>query len=246
LKIAPAAFWTSLRVGQWRAQTLADDSRGNNMLEEIPVRKLMQMFGGKPAVVVQIGANDGAHGDLITALIRRNTDWRVVFIEPLPHIFRRLTANYPPSSNYTFENIAISQERGVRTMFYVSDNIKNAQPDVPWWYDQCGSFDRNHMLKHGFDEAFIASEDVRCEPLADVLARNGIDRIDLLYIDVEGYDFEVIKQLDVRRPQDAPKAILYEHKHLSESDKTAAEKLLSDAGYRIQRFSADTLATLSD
>jgi FkbM family methyltransferase len=222
------------------------DSSGNNMLEKIPVQKLMQMFGGKPAVVVQVGANDGVQGDLIGALIRRNTDWRVVFIEPLPHIFRRLTANYPPSPNYTFENIAISRERGVRTMFYVSDNIKKAHPDIPWWYDQCGSFDRNHILQHGFDEAFIASEDVRCEPLAHVLARNSVDHIDLLYIDVEGYDFEVIKQLDLRRPQDAPKAILYEHKHLSEPDKMAAEKLLSDASYRIQCFSADTLATLWD
>lgn len=82
-----------------------------------------------------------------------------------------------------------------------------------------------------------------CELLADVLARNGIAHIDLLHIDVEGYDFELIKQLDLS--QLAPHAILYEHMHLSESDKMAAEKLLRDAGYRIQCFSKDTLATLS-
>ena len=207
-----------------------------------PIDTVAQMFGGKRAVVVQVGANDGLQGNPIAALIRQNPDWRVVFIEPLPHIFRRLIANYPPLPNYTFENLAVSQERGVRRMFYVSDDIRKAQADVPYWYDQLGSFDPKHVLKHGFDEAFLTSEEVPCEPLADVLARNGIARVDLLLIDVEGYDFELIKQLDLT--QQAPHAILYEHRHLSEPDKIAAEKLLRGAGYRIQCFLADTLATL--
>jgi FkbM family methyltransferase len=207
---------------------------------------LAQIFGGKPAVVVQVGSNDGLQGDPIAALIRQNPAWRVVFIEPLPHVFRRLMANYPQLPNYSFENVAISRERGVRRMYYVSDEIKKVRPDVPFWYDQLGSFDVNHILKvderYGFGP-FITSEEVPCEPLADTLARNGITRMDLLHIDAEGYDFEVIKQLDLT--EQAPRAILYEHKCLSEVDKIAAERLLSHAGYSIQHFFDDTLAIQS-
>jgi FkbM family methyltransferase len=206
-----------------------------------PAVTLAKMFGGRPAVIVQVGSNDGLQGDPIADLIRANPAWRVLFIEPLPHVFRRLMANYPELPNYSFENVAISWERGIRRIYYVSDDIRKVRPDVPFWYDQLGSFDRNHLLKHGNEfEPFITSEGVRCEPLADTLARNSIIGIDLLHIDTEGYDFEVIKQLDLT--QQAPGAILYEHKHLSDIDKIAVERLLRQAGYRAQRFVADTLA----
>jgi hypothetical protein len=124
-------------------------------------------------------------------------------------------------------------------MYYISDDIKRVCPDVPYWYDQLGSFDPNQVLKHGFDAKYLASEQVRCEPLADVLSRNDIKQIDLLHIDVEGYEFEVIKQLDLSQP---PRAILYENMHLSDTDKIMAEKLLVDAGYRVRRLLKDTLA----
>lgn len=191
---------------------------------------------------MQVGANDGLQGDPLTALIRQNPNWRVLFIEPLPHIFRRLLVNYPSLPNYSFENIAISSERGLRRMYYVSDEIKKVRPDVPFWYDQLGSFDVNHILEYEpYDFApFVSSAEVRCEPLTDTLVRNGINYIDILQIDAEGYDFEVIKQLDLR--ERAPRSILYEHKHLRDEDKVAAEKLLRQTGYRIQHFFADTLA----
>ena len=189
---------------------------------------------------MQVGSNDGLQGDPIAALIRQNSAWRVLFIEPLPHIFRRLITNYPQLPNYSFENVAISLERGKRRMYYVSDEIKRVRQNVPYFYDQIGSFDFNHVLKHGFGP-FITSEEVRCEPLADTLARNGITRIDLIHIDTEGFDFEIIKQLDLT--EQAPRAILYEHTHLSELDKVTAKRLLRHAGYHIQRVSDDdTLA----
>ena len=184
-------------------------------------------------MVVQVGSNDGLQGDPISALIRTNENWQVLFIEPLPHIFRRLKENYPMSPNYRFENVAISEKKETRPLYYVSDEIKKTKMDVPYWYDQLGSFDKNHVLKHGREfEAFITSEDVRCEPLRDILARNRIGKIDLLHIDTEGFDYEVLKQVDLQTMP--PRAILFEHKHLSTKDYSAARNLLSRAGYRVQ------------
>jgi FkbM family methyltransferase len=204
---------------------------------------LARLFDHRSAIVVQVGSNDGVQGDPITALIRTNPDWQVLFIEPLPHVFRRLLANYPSLPNYHFENVAISEKTEIRLLYYVSDEIKKTREGIPYWYDQLGSFDKKHILKHGKEfELFIASEPVRCEPLRNILTRNGIQKIDILHIDTEGYDYEVLKQVDLKGSR--PRAILYEHKHLSTEDQSAARSLLLRVGYRVRADEADTLATM--
>jgi FkbM family methyltransferase len=204
---------------------------------------IAKLFDRRPAVVVQVGSNDGVQGDPIAPLIRKNPDWQVLFIEPLPHIFQRLLANYPHSQNYRFENVAISETTEMRLLYYVSDEIKKLREGIPYWYDQIGSFDKKHILKHGKEfESFIVSEPVRCEPLRDILARNRIKKIDLLHIDTEGYDYEVLKQVDLKGSP--PRVILYEHKHLSTADQSAARSLLLRVGYRVRPEEANTLAIM--
>jgi FkbM family methyltransferase len=210
--------------------------------------KVARLFDQKAAVVVQVGSNDGCQGDPIAELTRHNPKWYVMFIEPLPHIFRRLRANYPSSPKYRFENIAIADKKGHRRLYFISDEIKTVTKNIPFWYDQLGSFDKSHILKHQRPlelsqvqlESFIASESVCCEPLREVLERNWITTVDLLHIDAEGYDYEIIKQVDF--DASPPKAILYEHTHLSSDDKRAAKRLLSSAGYRLRSDDRDTLA----
>jgi FkbM family methyltransferase len=197
---------------------------------------LVSLVDQKPAVVVQVGSNDGLHGDPIAGLIRSNPQWQVLFIEPLPHVFQRLLANYCQSPNYRFENVAVSDKKEVRRLYYVSDEIKKTREDVPYWYDQLGSFYRDHVLKHGFED-FIVSELIPCEPLRDILVRNCVTKIDLLHIDTEGYDYEVLKQVDLRF--NAPRVILYEHAHLSIENRLAAKRMLLRAGYRVN-FVHDT------
>jgi FkbM family methyltransferase len=205
-----------------------------------------RLYDGRPAVVVQVGSNDGLQHDPIAPLIRTNPEWQVLFIEPLPHLFRRLTANYPQLSRYRFENVAISEKKEVRPLYYISDDIKKTRNDVPWWYDQLGSFDPSHIVRHGQEfEPFITSEPVRCEPLREVLTRNRIETIDLLQIDTEGYDYQILKQVDLGAS--SPGAILYEHRHLSSADALSARSLLTRAGYRMRSDDwGDTLAIKRD
>ncbi len=205
-----------------------------------------KLYDGRPAVVVQVGSNDGLQHDPIAPLIRTNPEWQVLFIEPLPHLFRRLTANYPQVSRYRFENVAISEKEEMRPLYYISDDIKKTRNDAPWWYDQLGSFERLHIVRHGQEfEPFITSEPVRCEPLREVLTRNGIETIDLLQIDTEGYDYQILKQVDLEASP--PGAILYEHRHLSSADAFSARSLLAGAGYRMRSDDwGDTLAIKRD
>ena len=199
--------------------------------------------GRSEAYFVQVGSNDGTSGDPIHKLLGRYRHWRGIFIEPVPFLFERLKAHHPESSRYVFENVAISKERGEAVFHYVSEDAKAALGEkLPYWYDQLGSFDRQHIVKHldGLLEPYIVSLPLPCLPLQDVLDRNRVQRLDLLHIDTEGYDWQVLSQFDFARYQ--PTVVLYEHKHLSREDRRRAEALLRQHGYRLQVRAADTLA----
>jgi FkbM family methyltransferase len=200
-----------------------------------------------PVFVVQVGANDGATNDPLHGFIVDHTNWRGIFIEPVEFVFERLKRNYGYSDRLVFENVAISHCREVRKFYYVSDAAKELGDSVSDWYDQLGSFDKGHILKHctGRNSAlqpYIVEQDVRCVPLQDVLDKHRVERIDLIHIDAEGFDFEVLSQLDFRRYK--PAVVLYEHYHLPAEQKAKAKSLLEANGYTLTEFEEDTLARL--
>jgi FkbM family methyltransferase len=201
------------------------------------------MFSGRPAALVEIGAHDGVQNDPTRELIVQNPQWTVLFVEPVKSLYQRLLENYPAGGRYSFENVAIAESAGTKPFYYVSDKITTARRKAPWWYDQLGSFDRNHIVKHGRRfEPFIVTEDIRCDTLKAVLERNGLTGgVDLIHIDTEGFDYEVLKQIDFSAPR--LRAVLYENQHLNAADKAAAELLVHTAGFKIKQFGIDTLAT---
>lgn len=68
---------------------------------------------------VEIGACDGVSGDPIYhKAIRYN--WSGLLIEPISASFQKLQQNYTTNPNVVFENVAISQNTGIRTMFFES------------------------------------------------------------------------------------------------------------------------------
>jgi len=156
-------------------------------------------------------------------------------------VYQRLMLNYASSPAYIFENVAISEAKGTRLFHYVSDSIKTEMQNVPFWYDQLGSFDRNHIIKENREfEPFIVAEEVDCDTLQAVLKKHQLSRVDLIQIDTEGFDYEILKQVDLGPL--GPQAILYEHKHLSRDDQKAAVRRVKMAGYSVKRSDADTLA----
>jgi len=75
------------------------------------------------------------------------------------------------------------------------------------------------------------------------MERYAVTKIDLIMMDTEGYDYEIIKQIDFSRIR--PKVIIYEHKHLSRSDRLTCEKLLKDLDYRLSKHFSNTLAYIA-
>jgi FkbM family methyltransferase len=205
-----------------------------------PTPFIRRKFGGKACSFVQIGSNDGVDGDPIHDLIRDNPKWHGLFIEPLAEPFARLLQNYGTADRFRFEQVAIAEKAGTRPFYFVPREAGEGR-DLPIRFDQMGSFNREHIMKHGaILDPLIVETMVKSEPLSSVLQRHGIRSVDLVHIDVEGYDYEVLKQIDFEMW--GPRVVLYESIHLSKGDAENAVSLLHSHGFQIIRCGFDTLA----
>jgi FkbM family methyltransferase len=193
-------------------------------------------------VFVKVGANDGITGDPLSDVLLANAKWKGLLIEPVPYCFDRLQKVFHDAERFTLEQVAIGEAVGKSTFYYVDEKAVESIPNLPSWYDQLGSFDKNHILKHldGALAPFIVEHDVEVLPLSDVLTRNGIRDVHLLHIDTEGYDYEVLKTLDLAKQ--SPTAIFIEHKHLPAAKKTEMGSLLRKHGYSVHDCGSDYFA----
>lgn len=201
----------------------------------------------KSIFFVQVGSNDGVQGDPLHSIIVRNDNWKGIFIEPVSYLFERLKRNYGKSDRFIFEKQAIAPTMGAVEFFYVSEEAKaELGGALPYWYDQVGSFDKNHILKHldGILEPYILSERIVTIPLQNILDKHKVSRVDLIHIDTEGYDYKVLTTIDFSRNK--PSVILYEHMHLSDDEVKSAKSLLEKNGFSCVQYGGDTLATVKD
>ena len=72
------------------------------------------------------------------------------------------------------------------------------------------------------------------------MSKHHIESFNFLCIDTEGYDFEVIKLIDLKKTH--PEVILFESKNLSDKDFIEAKELLTSLGYTLFWEKGDTLA----
>jgi FkbM family methyltransferase len=193
-------------------------------------------------VFVKVGANDGITGDPCSDILLADPRWKGLLIEPVPYCFERLAANFADAERFSVEQVAIGTAVGETTFYYVHPNAHQAIPDLPNWFDQVGSFARNHIVKHLSTAVtpYIVECKVQVRPLADVLRKNGIRDFHLLHIDTEGHDYEVLKTLDFAAH--APVAIFVEHKHLADTEKRKMVRFLRKHGYSVRDCGCDYFA----
>jgi FkbM family methyltransferase len=197
-------------------------------------RLIAQLSAATPDFfVVQIGACDGLMADPIRAWIQKDR-WRGILVEPQKLEFERLKNNYRNElDRVALENVAIADSEGTRTLYRVKDSELTSD-----WQRGTAS------LLHRPDSERFTAEVVPCITMDTLLSRHHVARIDLLQVDVEGYDFEIIKLIDFGKIR--PRLIRYEHRHLRPADKHACKALLARHGYRILEMDFDTGAALLD
>lgn len=187
---------------------------------------------------VQIGAFDGVRNDIIREFILKYK-WRGILVEPVKYLFDKLVNNYKEQDNLIFENVAISEKNGIRDFHRLKENIGNLLP----YYEELGTLSPEIILKNRDVipniEDYLITEKVNCVTLSDLLKKHNINKVDLLQVDTEGYDYNIIKTIDFRFIN--PRIILYEHKHLTPVVNKECINFLKNKGYLVAKLGVDTL-----
>ena len=161
-----------------------------------------------------------------------------VVVEPLGCYFSRLCENYGKFDRIIKEQVAIHNQDKEKKIYYVDPDRLEALPD---WCKGIGSFDAEHHKKSGVPTNAIISSTVKCMTLMELVRRYDFYDIDLLQVDVEGYDGEIIKMIDFDLIK--PKIIKYEHAHLSQAEKAEISALLESRDYITWRQGNDIIAS---
>ncbi|NHE56972.1 FkbM family methyltransferase [Cyclobacterium plantarum] len=201
--------------------------------------------------VIQIGANDGITHDPIHKFIKRDR-WKGVLLEPQPDVYHQfLKKIYAKNEGIKTVCAAIGEKDGTQPIFKIGfSNMR--------WATGLTSFSRE-KIEQAFEEGIVATncekfgieipedknkwisqEEVEVIAPDTLIQRYGLDHIDLLQIDAEGYDLEVIRIFDI--PKSQPEAVVFENVGLKEADYAACLSLLQDNGYGTRKFGPNTLA----
>ena len=210
-----------------------------NTTEDIADLTLHHMgrTGLQPFLVV-IGAMDGVSYDEFHGYIL-SYRWSGLFVEPMPEQFRRLQRNYaqlpePPPNLY--ENSAVAAHDGTIRMLTINQDAVDEGDVDPSFGGMSAIFPPKNGLASAADAATVARYgeivEVNCVTLATLFARHAVDRVDLLCVDAEGWDWEILRQLDFTAYR--PKLIRCEYVNLKPEEQAALVNRLEHHGYLIR------------
>ena len=228
-------------------QWLPPDSllrRAYRAVRKRPSARLLERFAElhPQACFVQIGSNDGVKLDPLRRhiLARR---WRGILVEPVPDLYLKLRGNYAACADrLRFENVAIADHDGHLPFYHLAPVADHRSEGLPDWYDALGSLRRDVLAAHVAVipdiERRIVQRDVPALTFDTLCRRAGVEAVDLVHMDTEGYDWQLLRSIDLARYR--PRIVVYEHIHLARADRAAAGAHLTRLGYACLPDGMDT------
>ena len=173
----------------------------------------MSKFG-----LVVLGAHIGVH---IKSDIEKVTEGKILLVEPVPHNIKLIKQNLKDLENIIIEPVTISNVNQVRNFYFIKENSIGKLKKH--WASGIGSFDKNHLLNHRSKRFLVEEEDIEAIQIqslkfSDLILKHSIEEIDKLIIDVEGSEYEILKDLDLDKIK--INSILFEFKHFDGNFKT--------------------------
>lgn len=204
---------------------------------------LVPLLGRKPMRAIQVGANDGVtHDPYRQYLIRRG--WQAVAVEPNRWIFDTLRRNYRRYPQVKTLNAAVSYSAPELTLWSFDDAFLASHPNGVI-LSTLVSFSRE-QLASGFGPGseeleHIVSFTVPCLTLEAIARGQGWDRVDAIFVDVEGYENEVLLPADLDAL--SPQVVVFENHMLPDRGAAIRQKLMA-RGMVCAEIGADTVCHL--
>jgi FkbM family methyltransferase len=193
------------------------------------------------ATFLDIGAHEGTQGDLLRPFIL-SRPWTGVMVEPHPDVFERLRRNYGTFERVALENAAISDHDGTARLYHLAPVDDPEREGLPDWYDEIGSLSRETVVAHrraitDLDRRLVSSL-VACMTFESLCRKHGIGDLDVLAIDTEGHDWVILQGVDFDAHH--PRVVVYEHLHLSQSERAECRAYLERHGFETREEGFNT------
>lgn len=147
-----------------------------------------RLISSERPVIFDVGANVG---DTASEFAKSHSAALIHAFEPVEETFVLLSANTRPFAQIMTHQLAVGATSGTADI---------------WLYEGTG----NNSLKSHLDSVHRGTQQVTVVSLDDFCRQQGIDRIDFLKIDTEGFDLEVIRGADVLFQQNRIGAVVTE------------------------------------
>lgn len=233
LKLAHAAR-------SWRAAKarLEVDKGYQRVWDRFQAQFLAHAAAKERASVVQIGAYDGKTNDRLRPLLVENPHWHATLVEPMPAAFAGLSRNYARRPNTTLVNAAVTDTDGQAEMFNIT-----VSRHTPLFLDQTATTKTRTLESFQVAGVDVESTLVPTVTLKSLFEGSAIDRssIDLLFIDAEGCDADILRQM-AAMADCRPPFIVAEHDHMSAEEYNSTVQMLVGQGYVVSAIAHDILA----
>jgi FkbM family methyltransferase len=177
--------------------------------------KLLQHVKGSGGFFVEAGANDGVTQSN-TALLARSRGWCGLLVEPVPELAARCRALRPDST--VVQAALVAPDHGAETVTMRYANLMSIVDGARGGAEA----DRFHVTEgerlQGVESYALQAP---ARTLDAILDEHRVEHVDLLSLDLEGYEPQALAGLDLRRH--APRFILVEV-----WDRSAIDALLGD------------------
>ena len=172
--------------------------------------------------LIVLGAHIGIH---IKDEISKIKDSSILLVEPVPHNISAIKENLKEFKNNHLEPVAVASVRETKDFFFVKATSINKLKKH--WASGIGSFNKNHLLNHRTKRFLIEEDDIdkiliKTVKFEDLIEKYSITEIDKILIDIEGYEYEILRDMDLKKVR--INSILFEYKHFDGYQKTG-EKL---------------------
>lgn len=191
---------------------------------------------------IQIGANDGIKEDPINKYINR-FNWQGILVEPQKDAFLALKDNYRTKNRLIFENVAITKEVGEIDFYKCSSSIlSSVNPDL--WFINRKTKGKKSWYLNKIKSSSTKKIKVNSITFTKLIEKHSVKKIDLLVIDTEGYDYEIIKEINFSKIK--PYMIRYEDLFLTRKEKRKCFEFLKKKGYVVMDLGSDSFAILKN